>query len=76
MSSSDYKKAMNQLNAKPVKAKKYLKHCSPKERATGIAKKKCSRCGRVGGHVKKYGLDFCRHCFREIAQQIGFKKFR
>jgi small subunit ribosomal protein S14 len=76
MTTKDYKKVLNQLSAKPVKMKKYLKHCTPKERSCGLAKKKCSRCGRVGGHVSKYGLDFCRHCFREVAQSIGFKKFK
>lgn len=76
MTTSDHRKAMNQLKVKPIKAKRYIKHNTPKKRSCGIANKKCTRCGRVGGHVSKYGLDFCRHCFREIAQSIGFKKFR
>jgi len=76
MTTKDYRKALKQLESKPVKMQKYLKHCSPKKRSCGLANRKCSRCGRVGGHVRKYGLDFCRHCFREVAQEIGFKKFR
>ena len=76
MTTKNFRKALNQLGAKPVKEKKYLKHCSPKDRSCGLAKRKCSRCGRVGGHIRKYGLDFCRQCFREVAKTIGFKKFK
>ena len=31
--------------------------------------------GRFGGHISKYGIGLCRHCFREIAEEIGFKKY-
>ncbi|GAC97469.1 40S ribosomal protein S29-A [Pseudozyma hubeiensis SY62] len=30
----------------------------------------------VGGIIRKYGLDICRQCFRERADQIGFHKYR
>ncbi|MCD6398685.1 MAG: 30S ribosomal protein S14 [Candidatus Aenigmarchaeota archaeon] len=36
---------------------------------------KCQRCGRYGAVTKKYGLYYCRHCLREIAEKIGFKKY-
>ncbi|OGJ12344.1 30S ribosomal protein S14 [Candidatus Pacearchaeota archaeon RBG_16_35_8] len=52
-----------------------MKHNKPKERTTGIARQKCERCGRFGAHIKSYGLNLCRHCFREIAEEIGFKKY-
>ncbi len=64
-----------QLKAKPVMMKKFLKHNVPKERTVGLANKRCKRCGRIGGHVSKYGLDLCRHCLREIAPELGFKKY-
>lgn len=35
----------------------------------------CQRCGRYGAVIKKYNLYYCRHCFREIAEKIGFKKY-
>jgi small subunit ribosomal protein S14 len=38
-------------------------------------KPKCSRCGRHGALIRKYGLYYCRHCFREIAEDVGFKKY-
>ncbi len=75
MTASDWKKILKQLDAKPVVKKKYIKHNDPKKRKTGIATKKCERCGRFGGHIKSYGLNLCRQCFREIANEIGFRKY-
>jgi len=75
MTASDWKKVMEQLKNKPVIKEKFLKHNKPKERTIGIAVKKCGRCGRFGAHIKSYGLNLCRHCFREIAVEIGFKKY-
>ena len=75
MSYSDYKKEFKQLKAKPAKLKKYIKHNAPKKRACGVSLKRCRRCGRIRGHISKYGLEVCRQCFREIATKIGFKKF-
>ncbi len=75
MTYSDYRKAFKQLNAKPAKKKKYIKHNAPKKRKCGVTTKKCSRCGRYGGHIDKYKLNLCRHCFREMATKLGFKKY-
>jgi len=36
---------------------------------------KCRRCDRTGGVIRKYGLMYCRQCFREVARSVGFKKF-
>jgi len=35
----------------------------------------CERCGRLRGLTTRYGLHLCRQCFREIAPEIGFKKY-
>ena len=75
MTTSDFRKAFKQLKVKPVALRKFLKHNSPKKRSTGISLHKCRRCGRTGGHIGKYDLHLCRHCFREIARNIGFRKF-
>ncbi len=75
MTTSDWKKAFKQLKSKPVKMKKYIKHNAPKQRPTGQSLKRCTRCGRFGAHISKYGLGVCRCCFREIAVSIGFKKY-
>ncbi|HDQ59649.1 MAG TPA: 30S ribosomal protein S14 [Candidatus Woesearchaeota archaeon] len=52
-----------------------LKHNKPKDRKTGIGKFKCTRCGQFGSHVHKYDLHLCRQCFRDLALELGFKKF-
>lgn len=75
MTASDWRKITKQLERKPAIMKKFLKHNKPKERKTGIAVKKCERCGRFGAHISSYGLNLCRHCFREIAVEIGFIKY-
>lgn len=75
MTYSDYRKVFKQLKAKPVKMQKYIKHNAPKPRKYGRATKKCRRCGRPGGYISKYGLGICRTCFREIATNLGFKKY-
>ncbi|UCH90371.1 MAG: 30S ribosomal protein S14 [Thermoplasmata archaeon] len=38
-------------------------------------KKGCHRCGRKRGIVRRFGMHLCRQCFREIAPEIGFKKY-
>jgi len=75
MTASDWRKILKQLRSKPAVMQKFLKHNKPKERKYGIASKKCERCGRFGAHISSYGLNLCRHCFREIAEEIGFKKY-
>ena len=37
--------------------------------------KGCDRCGRMRGIVRRYGMHLCRQCFREIAPELGFKKY-
>jgi small subunit ribosomal protein S14 len=36
----------------------------------------CQRCGRKQGLVGKYDINLCRQCFREIARDMGFRKYR
>ena len=75
MTASDWKKITKQLRRKPAVMQKFLKHCKPIERKIGVASQKCERCGRFGAHLNQYNLHLCRHCFREIAVEIGFKKY-
>ncbi len=75
MTTSDYKKAFTQLKNNPVKMAKYIKHNTPKKRNCGLDRMPCKYCGRKGGHVGQYGIGFCRQCFRDYAQDIGFKKY-
>ena len=75
MTVSNYKNILNVIKNKPGKIQKYNKHNVPKSRSCGAANNKCQICLRVGGHVGKYGISLCRHCFRDYAQKIGFKKY-
>jgi len=75
MTASDWKKITKQLKDKPEKMNKFLRHNKPKQRKNGIAINKCEKCGRFGAHIGSYGLHLCRQCFREIATEIGFKKY-
>jgi small subunit ribosomal protein S14 len=45
-----------------------------KEKTYG-RKEGCEQCGRKRGIIRKYGLRLCRQCFREKAEEIGFKKY-
>jgi len=40
----------------------------------GLGTRVCRRCNSTHGLIRKYGLDYCRRCFREVAKSIGFKK--
>jgi len=75
MTYSDYKKVFKQLKSKPIKLNVFLKHNKPKDRKYGISSKKCRRCGSVRAHISSYNLNLCRRCFREIAINLGFKKY-
>jgi small subunit ribosomal protein S29e len=33
-------------------------------------------CSNQGGLIRKYGMNICRQCFRDRANDIGFAKFR
>jgi len=75
MTASDHMKTTKQLKRKPVVLAKFIRHNRPKERTSGIAKRKCERCGRFGAHLRQYNINLCRQCFREIADDIGFHKY-
>ncbi len=75
MTASDWNKIAKQLRNKPAVLQKFIRHCKPKDRKYGIATKKCERCGRFGAHLSQYNLKMCRQCFREIAEEIGFRKY-
>lgn len=46
-----------------------------KEKKAGKGAVKCKRCGSHGPVIRRYRLNLCRHCFREVASEIGFKKY-
>jgi ribosomal protein S14 len=42
----------------------------------GKGSRVCQRCNTTRGLIRKYGLNYCRRCFREIAKNVGFHKYR
>ncbi len=72
-----YEEILDQISHKDGKRRKFEKHNTPKEKDFGKSKKECRRCGRTGrGVISKYGLDYCRQCFREIAEDLGFEQLK
>lgn len=76
MTTSHHSKVLKQIGAKPGKYAKYLKHNVPRQRKNGESTLRCTRCGRTGAHIRRFGLHLCRHCFRENATELGFKQYK
>jgi len=76
MGTSDWRNLLRQVEHKPALVKRFLKYNKPKDRKYGISKNPCTRCGRIGAHIGSYGLHLCRQCFREVAEELGFKKYQ
>jgi len=72
-----YEKVLEQISHKKGKKQKFEKHNAPKERDFGKSKKECRRCGRTGrGVISQYDLRYCRQCFREVAEELGFEQLK
>ncbi len=52
-----------------------VKQKPKKEREYGKGSRPCRRCGAYGAIIRRYGLDLCRQCFREVAKELGFRKY-
>ncbi len=70
-----YERVLKQLAGKQKKISRYTKFNKPKKRKHGKNVYKCRRCGKTRGVIRKYGLLYCRQCFREEAVKLGFKKY-
>ena len=75
MTGGDWSKVFKQIEHKPAERYRFLKHSKPKKREFGIAARRCKLCWKTGSHIRKYGLSVCRQCFREIAKEVGFRKY-
>ena len=75
MTAKDWKKTFKQIEHKIAEKSRQLKFNKPKERKHGRGTRKCVLCGRRKGLIRRYSLNVCRQCFREVAHDIGFKKF-
>ena len=65
----------NKIIFSKTKKERVKKYNSPKDRKFGQSLSKCVICGSTRGHISRYGLHVCRRCFREIAEDLGFKKY-
>lgn len=45
------------------------------EKAKGKGKRKCRVCGTAKALIRKYKLNICRRCFREVGESVGFRKY-
>ncbi len=61
---------MAESQSKKTAASKKLK-----SKFKGKGNRKCRFCGTARGLVRKYKLYICRRCFREVGEEIGFRKF-
>ena len=60
------------MNEKKVEVE-YIKALTSKKRH---GRKKCRRCSTAKGLIRKYDIFLCRRCFRELGENIGFRKYR
>jgi small subunit ribosomal protein S14 len=67
-----FEKSLNQIKDKKVKVARFLKFNSAKKRKFGRSMTPCRRCGKTEGVINKYGLMYCRQCFRDEAKKLGF----
>jgi len=70
-----YEKVRKQIEHKPIKLARYEKFNSRKKRKFGKTVYPCRKCGKTRGVIRKYGLIYCRQCFREEAEKLGFRKY-
>ena len=68
-------KVKKQVEGKKGKFTRFQKFNFPKKRKFGKSVHPCRRCGKTSGVIVKYGLQYCRQCFREEAPKLGFRKY-
>lgn len=70
-----FEKVKKQVEGKPAKLARMMKHAHPEKKKFGKGARMCRQCGKRSGLIQKYGLLYCRQCFREEAERLGFKKY-
>jgi ribosomal protein S14 len=54
---------------------KSKKKAGNESRYKGKGTRVCRNCGTSRGLIRKYGLNICRRCFREMGEALGFRKY-
>ena len=75
MTASHHSKILNQIKGKPGKVAKYRKYNVPKEKHERKNRLRCEVSGSRRGVIHKYSINLSRHKFREVAEELGFKKY-
>lgn len=57
------------------KEKKKTKGTPPEHKYQGKGMRKCRFCGSARALIRSYNLKICRRCFREVGEEIGFRKY-
>lgn len=57
------------------KEKKKGKGTPPEHKYQGKGMSKCRFCGSARALIRSYSLRICRRCFREVAEEVGFRKY-
>ena len=57
------------------KDKKKRKGVPLEHKFQGRGMRKCRFCGTARGLIRSYNMRICRRCFREVAEEIGFRKY-
>lgn len=57
------------------KGKNKRKTTPPEHKFQGKGQRKCRFCGSARALIRSYNLKICRRCFREVAEEIGFRKY-
>jgi len=57
------------------KKKKKMKGVPYEKKFKGKIDGKCKICGSTRSVIYSYSLQICRKCFREMAEDIGFRKY-
>lgn len=75
MTAKDWKKSFKIMSHKKAESGRILKFNKPSEKKCGRGKRICELCNRRGALIRRYSLNICRQCFRDVAKNIGFNKF-
>ncbi|MBS3065372.1 MAG: 30S ribosomal protein S14 [DPANN group archaeon] len=67
---------LEKINVSKTRLIRFKRHNSPKLRKFGNRLSICQRCGGTRRMIKKYSLNICGRCFREVAKELGFRKLR
>ena len=57
------------------KEKKKKRKTPFEHKLQGKGMRKCRFCGSAKALIRNYSLRICRRCFREVAEEIGFRKY-